>query len=582
MERSPRRRSIQVKLTALVIGSILAVAIGLMLISYYFFCQRADERYRRQIQNAVVAASLNAEPPVLKNFWNQINTDEFRTLQAEARAANDEERIKAWLRAQPSIDALQAAEETKTEGEAMAAETEYTLLDDYKYLLDAIQAIKDFFDIDSVYYQYCEGDRTYNLVDVDENYLYIGTVEEEIPEFAQYSGNVAIPPTSYRSSFGWLFTAVEPVVDRDTGESVAVAGVDIDMTEVVNERYLFLRQCLIFVAILLIIAILSSSVLLNRTAVRPLQELAEAATRFGEEGKAFTKDDILQLQPRTNDEISDLYRDIRSMETRIVDYMDNLERVTAERERVQTELHTASQIQEAALPSEFPDREEFRLYASMTPAKEVGGDFYDFFLIDEGQLAVVIADVSDKGVPAALFMMSAKILLNYRARLGGSPSEILSAVNTQLCQNNDSKMFVTVWLGILDLESGILTCANAGHEYPVIRGRDGVFRVFKDKHGLVVGALDRSQYQDYEIRMEPGDAVFVYTDGVPEANNAAGEFYGMERLEAALNRTADGDPKTLLQAVQADVDAFTAEAKQFDDLTMLCLEYRGGGDARAE
>ena len=143
-------------------------------------------------------------------------------------------------------------------------------------------------------------------------------------------------------------------------------------------------------------------------------------------------------------------------------------------------------------------------------------------------------------------------------------------------------MFVTVWLGILDLESGVLQCANAGHEYPVIRGRDGVFRIFKDKHGLVVGALDLSQYRDYEIRMEPGDAVFVYTDGVPEANNAAGEFYGMERLEAALNRTADGDPKTLLQAVQADVDAFTAQAKQFDDLTMLCLEYRGGGASRPE
>ena len=582
MERSPRRLSIRVKLTALVIGSILAVALGLMLISYYFFCQRADERYSQQLYYAAVAASRNSEPPVLKNFWNQINTEEFREVHARAEAANNEEIIKDWLRTRPCIDDLQAAEITKTEGEAMAAETEYTLLDDYEYLLNAIQVIKDLFAMDSVYYQYCEGGTTYNLVDPDENCLYIGTVEEPIPEFARYSGNVEIPPLSYRSSFGWLFTAVVPVVDHDTGEAVAVAGVDIDMTDVVNERYVFLRQCLIFVAVLLIISILSATLLLNRTAVRPLRKLAEAATRFGEEGKAFTKDDILQLQPPANDEIGDLYRDIQSMETRIVDYTDNLERVTAERERVSTELRTAAQIQESALPSEFPDREEFCLYASMTPAKEVGGDFYDFFLIDEGHLAVMIADVSDKGVPAALFMMSAKILLNYRARLGGSPSEILGAVNAQLCQNNDAKMFVTVWLGILDLENGVLQCANAGHEYPVIRGRDGVFRIFKDKHGLVVGALDLSQYRDYEIRMEPGDAVFVYTDGVPEANNAAGEFYGMERLEAALNRTADGDPKTLLQAVQADVDAFTAQAKQFDDLTMLCLEYRGGGASRPE
>ena len=211
----------------------------------------------------------------------------------------------------------------------------------------------------------------------------------------------------------------------------------------------------------------------------------------------------------------------------------------------------------------------------MTPAKEVGGDFYDFFLIDDSHLAVLIADVSDKGVPAALFMMSSKILFNYRAQLGGTPSEILTAVNTQICRNNKSKMFVTVWMGILDLDTGILTCSNAGHEYPVIRGEDGIFRVYKDRHGLVVGALARSRYQDYEIQMKPGDAVFVYTDGVPEANNDAGEFYGMERMEQALNRAGDCDPQGVLQSVREDVAAFTGEAKQFDDLTMLCLEYKG-------
>ena len=237
------------------------------------------------------------------------------------------------------------------------------------------------------------------------------------------------------------------------------------------------------------------------------------------------------------------------MENRIVDYTENLTRATAEKERVSTELRTASQIQESMLPSifpAFPDRDEFDLYASMTPAKEVGGDFYDFFLIDEGHLAVLIADVSDKGVPAALFMMSSKILINYRAQLGGSPSEILGAVNAEICKNNKSKMFVTVWLGILDLKTGVLTCANAGHEYPVVRGTDGVFRVYKDQHGLVVGALAKSKYRDYEIKMMPGDAVFVYTDGVPEA-----------------------------KGVKADVEAFTGEATQFDDLTMLCLEYKG-------
>ena len=210
----------------------------------------------------------------------------------------------------------------------------------------------------------------------------------------------------------------------------------------------------------------------------------------------------------------------------------------------------------------------------MTPAKEVGGDFYDFLLIDEDHLAVLIADVSDKGVPAALFMMSTKILLNYRAQQGGSPSEILHSVNDQICKNN-SEMFVTVWLGILDLNTGVMTCSNAGHEYPFIRGRDGVFRKLKDKHGIVLGAMEYARYKDYEIQMMPGDAVFVYTDGIPEANNADGEFYGLERMESALNSHADRDPEGVLQGMREDVNSFTGEARQFDDMTMLCVEYKG-------
>ena len=182
--------------------------------------------------------------------------------------------------------------------------------------------------------------------------------------------------------------------------------------------------------------------------------------------------------------------------------------------------------------------------------------------------------MSDKGVPAALFMMSSKILLNYRAQMGGTPSEILTAVNAQICKNNRSRMFVTVWLGVLDLETGVMTCTNAGHEYPFVRSAGG-FRMLKDRHGLVVGAMGKTVYRDYEIRLSPGDAVFVYTDGVPEANNAADEFYGLERLENALNRLASASPREILEGVKADVDAFTGEARQFDDLTMLCLEYRG-------
>ena len=244
----------------------------------------------------------------------------------------------------------------------------------------------------------------------------------------------------------------------------------------------------------------------------------------------------------------------------------------------QTELQVAADIQESVLPHvfpPFPDRHEFDLYASMTPAREIGGDFYDFIMADDDRLAFLIADVSDKGVPAALFMMSTKNLINYRIRQGGTPAEILTDVNAHIAQNNASSMFITVWLGILDLRSGILSCTNAGHEYPAIRGTDGVFRIFRDKHGLMVGAMPNTKYKEYELTMNPGNKIFIYTDGVPEASNIAGELYGLNRLETALNRAADKSPEEILREIQEDVDSFVDGAKQFDDLTMLCLEYKG-------
>ena len=244
----------------------------------------------------------------------------------------------------------------------------------------------------------------------------------------------------------------------------------------------------------------------------------------------------------------------------------------------QTELRMASNIQESMLPHvfpPFPERTEFELYAGMNPAREVGGDFYDFLMIDDNHLAVLIADVSGKGVPASLFMMSTKNLINYRTRQGGTPAEILTDVNAHVARDNESSMFVTVWMGILDLSTGVLTCTNAGHEYPAVRGSDGVFRIFRDKHGLMLGAMPKVKYRDYELMLSPGDKVFVYTDGVPEANNPNEELYGMNRLETALNCLADKSPEEILSGVREDVDSFVNGAKQFDDLTMLCLEYKG-------
>jgi serine phosphatase RsbU (regulator of sigma subunit) len=238
----------------------------------------------------------------------------------------------------------------------------------------------------------------------------------------------------------------------------------------------------------------------------------------------------------------------------------------------------ATRIQAETLPNifpAFPERDDFNVHASMNPAKEVGGDFYDFFLIDDTHLGIVMADVSGKGVPAALFMMVSKILIQNIAMMGNSPEETLKFVNNQLCSNNPEDMFVTVWYGCLDLETGTLTAANAGHEYPYLKLPDGRFEMVKDRHGLVIGGMPGVSYKQYELYLEPGAKLFLYTDGVPEATNAELELFGPERLLEALRGAEDKTPEDILAHVENAVKGFVKEAPQFDDLTMLCIEYLG-------
>ena len=281
---------------------------------------------------------------------------------------------------------------------------------------------------------------------------------------------------------------------------------------------------------------------------------------------------------RPHNEIGELSEDVSALAEEMDDYLSRIERITAERERAKTELHTARQIQASMLPSifpPFPERTEFEIYASMDPAREVGGDFYDFFLIDDDHLCLVIADVSGKGVPAALFMMASKIVIANNAKMGKSPAQILTDTNASILRNSREEMFITVWLGILELSTGRLTAANAGHEYPVLQRPGEPYRLFKDKHDLVLGGMEGIQYRQYELTLAPGSRLFVYTDGVPEAANAQIEMFGAKRMLTVLNQDAALSPEATLRNVRRAVDDFVQDAEQFDDLTMLCLEYKG-------
>ena len=254
------------------------------------------------------------------------------------------------------------------------------------------------------------------------------------------------------------------------------------------------------------------------------------------------------------------------------------ENMIKEQERIVKELSTARQIQKSVLPHifpPFPDRAEIDLFATMDPAKDVGGDFYDFYFIDEDHLCLVIADVSGQGIPAALFMMLSKRILEDLARQEPTPSTILEKTNDLLCDNNQAEMFVTVWLGILEISTGKLTAANAGHEFPAICKKGGSFELYKDTHGFVVGGMEGVHYKGYDLQLNPGDKLFVYTDGVPEATDGSGEMFGTDRMITALRSCADNTPEEILQGVRSAVDSFVGDAEQFDDLTMMCLEYKG-------
>ena len=313
------------------------------------------------------------------------------------------------------------------------------------------------------------------------------------------------------------------------------------------------------------------------TVIRPLKTVQENIRKYKD-----TKDSTSIVQSLSEidmrNEIGELAGDVTELAKEIDAYVDEISTITAEKERIGAELSLATEIQVSTLPHifpPFPERDEFDIYAVMDPAREVGGDFYDFFLIDDDHLGLVMADVSGKGVPAALFMMISKIIVKNCAIIGMSPAQALSTANDMLCDNNRAEMFVTVWAGILEISTGKLIAANAGHEYPAIKKPGGKYELFRDEHGFVVAAMEGLEYKEYELQLEPGSALFLYTDGVPEATNPEKELFGTDRMIEALNTEPDADAEQVLRSVRVHVDRFVRDAEQFDDLTMMSLIYRG-------
>lgn len=306
--------------------------------------------------------------------------------------------------------------------------------------------------------------------------------------------------------------------------------------------------------------------------------LTKPLIALGDDVKTISSGDLdYRAKIYSNDEIGDLAVRFNNMAASLKTYISDLTSITAEKERIGAELDIAKHIQASMLPCifpAFPEKPEFDIYATMDPAKEVGGDFYDFFMVDDRHLAIVMADVSGKGVPAALFMVIGKTLIKDHTTPDRDLGKVFTEVNNLLCEANSEGLFITAFEGVLDLVTGEFKYVNAGHEMPFICKAGGEFAPYKIRAAFVLAGMEDMRYRAGSMMLEPGDKVFQYTDGVTEATNSSNELYGMDRLGTILNKVKEGTPHEILPAVKKDIDEFVAEAPQFDDITMLCLEYK--------
>ena len=552
MEEKKQRVPMSVKLNALILVIILALSVVLIIIAYDVNSRQVDTYYKQMTaSNARTVASF-LDGDWIDRFVDTIYSGEYQQLRAKAIEAKDEEMIRQYL-------------------------IRNGWYEGFEIVRDMLRQYRDKLGVAYVYTVTLEGEDGFTIIDPDEDLFYIGTFIPVPPEFPNLKRGQAIEPTVSVTEYGWLCSAYE-IIHTSDGGYAALVGVDIDMSEVMAERKAFLTRMIISSGGLLLVSIIASFLMMHKVVVEPLKMLSDATSGFTEHDHGFKKEDIISLPITSNDEIGDLYQVIRTMQGKIVEYLDNLTRVTAEKERISAELSIATQIQADMLPRifpPFPSRHDFDIYATMTPAKEVGGDFYDFFLIDDDHLGLVMADVSGKGVPAALFMVIAKTLIKNRAMMGGGPAEVLRYVNEQLCEGNEAELFVTVWLAIVELSTGRGLAANAGHEHPAIRHKDGQYELVIYRHSPAVATMEGLRFREHSFELKPGDSLFVYTDGVTEATNTANELFGTDRMLEALNRNPDALPPELLPQIKAEIDSFVGEAPQFDDITMMCIQYYG-------
>ena len=555
-----RRPSLAVQVNILIILITLSISILMVVINISNYHKAILDPFERKLEELEIEEDTLT--PYLEYFARFFGTEEMRKARASVNTEDDH--FVDWLDQMPSYTDYDS-------------EGRQSLLLDNTAFDFTISELMESIDLDLVCSEIVKDGVVYRASYNEKKRGGFSTLEEFGKEEAFFNA----PPADYQSpvlvKLGSDYMLMRCVV-FDLNGCQGRLWLVYEQTGPIQELQGLLLRSVLYLLILTAAASTVSVWLLHRYVTKPIIALARSAQQFepGEDG-TYSSDKVSRVEIPAENELGELSREIQSMQIRIVEGTESLRNMTAEKERISTELDLASKIQKGMLPGifpPFPERKEFDLFASMTPARDVGGDFYDFFLIDEDHLALVIADVSGKGVPGALFMMVSQTILKNNAMIGKSVGEILALTNDLICASNKMEMFVTVWMGILEISTGKIRAANAGHEYPAVM-KDGCFRLYRDRHSFVIGGMEGMRYREYELQLQKGEKLFLYTDGLPEAANAGVAMFGTGRMIEALNANADLSPQGILSGMKNAVDVFVGDAEPFDDLTMLCLEYIG-------
>lgn len=560
------KMSLKFKATAIILLFTLILSVSIVFISYNTY----TDSFRRHYSSLALSISKSTSSVVDSEKVRAVADEVKKTYRSFCEKNGD------------ALDSLSDDEQKNYYDEFKYI----TDMPEYKELLGVLTKLREDNEAESLYLGYTDVDTMKDLYLVDasaDEPCRPGAYDDVQPEHIEKikKGDYEFPAfITNLPEYGWLCSASSPIKDGN-GNIIGVALVDISMNKIMSDRRDFLISLILITAISALIAAALVLLLVNKFLIKPINVLSDAASTFVSDKHEESQDGhskIEKLNIKTGDEIEELSESVKKMESDLNTYIDELTAITSEKERIGAELDIATHIQSSMLPCifpAFPERNEFDIYAQMTPAKEVGGDFYDFFMVDERHIAIVMADVSGKGVPAALFMVIAKTLIKDHTLPGEDLGEIFTKVNNILCESNSEGLFVTAFEGVLDLMTGSFTFVNAGHEIPYIYKKGSGFVPYKVKPGFVLAGMEDMKYSSGEITLDIGDKIFQYTDGVTEAVNDKNELYGSERLCSVLNGSSKKTTYEIITDVKNDIDTFSGNTDQFDDITMLCLEYKG-------